>query len=874
MPSHDDESSLLPPDNTPAAHFSDDTSWLRDGHLLSYPPCERARDRLHSLARTPQYRHSPHNPVSYFPEASVLAFLRSGQGEESVGKTVFFCQCARCSKQAGRRAGLQYRPWSPHLLGEFATIYALLIHLGYPALISVFRQESLKLDHYITSRDLTFLTVPSLDVLEPAQKDSICDRILHEQYRFRVVKFVQDNVVRKIREREILPIREKQIAAGQGNFGEVFEMTIDPGYMEGRLGDLKISRFARKVFKRLRSAEKEGIKEFVLQQITSDQFQHPNLMQALAAFEHGQDDFFILFEYAESTLEKMLGSSQPSLTGQNLWEQVEGLASGLAHLHNIPECNNQETFGQMVHRDLKPANILIVGNVMKIADFGFARWNPGTADTYSAAEEYSTYGAYNNYCPPLNGDASDKYDVYSFGAMISEIACLDLNGAPGVTSYRQNRYADEGSGTKTWRFHYHDQSDMKVSVAKEHEKLLLDVENCERHQVQSLSPWQQVFYKKELFDMFETMLRGCAADRPTAAHVKERLKYFNEIAHVNAANKAHQMQPDIVERWLETLIKVKAKTEDRFIARTPALDDWYAIWLYPDAGNEHVNMQIVQFSIGQDNLPYFIDKIKIINAVDRKSESAILRLKPLYLAAGNEHAFEVTLSEQGPVVYRFLRREDALRFQGVMTGHLVHGNHSLDIKGFSLLRRLPLRKVVLGQKQDILTGGSSTVQMWAQNSGTVPNISLVILLENKLHIIKIAAYSHEPKKRKANDEVLFTTACLKLVQWQSVDITDGIPLNLELQKFKHLDRVEIYFSVVKDAEMFWRNLADLQTKWFSQARHQGRDGAASSHVSPRPSPLSQDHQRRSSGATSASVGAGRSLSEDNEGRVNTQPAVL
>lgn len=68
-------------------------------------------------------------------------------------------------------------------------------------------------------------------------------------------------------------------------------------------------------------------------------------------------------------------------------------------------------------------------------------------------------------------------------------------------------------------------------------------------------------------------------------------------------------------------------------------------------------MQIVQFSIGQDSLPYLIDKFKIINAVDRKSESAILRLKPLYLAAGNEHAFEVTLSEQGPVVYRFLRRE-------------------------------------------------------------------------------------------------------------------------------------------------------------------------------------------------------------------------
>ena len=28
----------------------------------------------------------------------------------------------------------------------------------------------------------------------------------------------------------------------------------------------------------------------------------------------------------------------------------------------------------IIHRDLKPANILILGNVFKIADFGFARY--------------------------------------------------------------------------------------------------------------------------------------------------------------------------------------------------------------------------------------------------------------------------------------------------------------------------------------------------------------------------------------------------------------------------------------------------------------------------------------------------------------------
>lgn len=249
MPSHTDPTSLLLTDSTPAAPFSDDTSWLRNGDLRSYPACERARDQLISLAKTPQSRHLPRGVVSYFPEASVIAFFESGREEQNVGKTVWCCNCAKCQKQAGRNAGIEYRrrTWSSkYLQGDFASIFALLIYLRCPALILLFRQKSLTLSsQYLTPDSLDFLDVEKnheiLALLDGIQARNIRAEILSIQYRFRVPSFSIDTVYKKLSEDEILPIKEKQIASGEGNFGEVYEMDIDPGYISQNLKDLKVS---------------------------------------------------------------------------------------------------------------------------------------------------------------------------------------------------------------------------------------------------------------------------------------------------------------------------------------------------------------------------------------------------------------------------------------------------------------------------------------------------------------------------------------------------------------------------------------------------------------------------------------------------------
>jgi serine/threonine protein kinase len=220
----------------------------------------------------------------------------------------------------------------------------------------------------------------------------------------------------------------------------------------------------------------------------------------------------------------------------------------------------------MVHRDLKQANVLIVNNVMKIADFGFADWNPGPAGKYSTSGEYSTYGAFNNYCPPLDGKVSDRYDIYSLGAMMSEIACFDLGKGPRVGLYRKRRFADvvEGSRTSSWRFYYYDLNNMKRSVADEHHRILDDVERYSGDPLASVQPWQEFFYRRALFDLIEEMIHGSAAQRPTAAYVKEKLGHFTQRAGSDAAhNVDNRRQHHFVNNWLETLVELPANVENR-----------------------------------------------------------------------------------------------------------------------------------------------------------------------------------------------------------------------------------------------------------------------------------------------------------------------
>jgi serine/threonine protein kinase len=180
---------------------------------------------------------------------------------------------------------------------------------------------------------------------------------------------------------------------------------------------------------------KDGLLEwFKIKQVRK--IKHDHVMPILGAFQHG-DIFFFLMEKAEETLGRYLRSKGTTFTPKELWEQVQGLAAGLASLH-------EGAFGSPVtyHKDLKPANILIVGKVMKISDFGLAEFKiVGPIVRDSRGSGVPDEHGYRPYAAPAS--AGSRYtrssDVWSLGAIMSEIATFDIQKKDEVGRYRKDR---------------------------------------------------------------------------------------------------------------------------------------------------------------------------------------------------------------------------------------------------------------------------------------------------------------------------------------------------------------------------------------------------------------------------------------------------
>lgn len=272
-------------------------------------------------------------------------------------------------------------------------------------------------------------------------------------------------------------------------------------------------------------------------------------MPALAAFEHGKDFFFILFELAESTLYKFLVGGGPDISPRELWKQVLGLLDGLARLHRMG----------VVHRDLKPANVLIVKGVMKIADFGFASYNPSLDTTGSSLTGSYVPEGISNYSPPPSDGGCEKYDVYFLGAMMSEIACFDIGKESRVAQYRQSRSEDPGEKhNHSRRFYYQEGNEMKASVAEQHLTLLKWVQEESENPETTMVPWQEFFLQEDLFSMIEDMLHGSKASRPKAAEVAFRLGKFSTQAEEDIAHQAQNINDRTeyraVNKWLELFV--------------------------------------------------------------------------------------------------------------------------------------------------------------------------------------------------------------------------------------------------------------------------------------------------------------------------------
>ncbi|XP_031486502.1 L-type lectin-domain containing receptor kinase VIII.1-like [Nymphaea colorata] len=159
----------------------------------------------------------------------------------------------------------------------------------------------------------------------------------------------------------------------------------------------------------------QGKAEFLSELSIIGALRHRNLVQLLG-WCHQKGEILLVYEFMPNgSLDKALFLPAPMLPWRHRRRILAGVASALAYLHD--ECEKQ-----VIHRDVKASNIMLDdGFNAKLGDFGLARQieHDRSPDATIAA---GTMG----YLAPeyvLSGRATDKTDVFSFGAVVLEVAC-------------------------------------------------------------------------------------------------------------------------------------------------------------------------------------------------------------------------------------------------------------------------------------------------------------------------------------------------------------------------------------------------------------------------------------------------------------------
>ncbi|KAG9454360.1 hypothetical protein H6P81_007264 [Aristolochia fimbriata] len=213
---------------------------------------------------------------------------------------------------------------------------------------------------------------------------------------------------------------------GQGGFGPVYK---------GRLPDGQ-----EVAVKRLSKRSGQGLNEFKNELQVIAKLQHRNLVRLLAWCVH-EDEKILVYEYMPNkSLDKFLFDPAPGarLDWETRFRIIEGIAQGLLYLHRLSRL-------KIIHRDLKSGNILLDSAMNpKISDFGMARIFGGNQTEANTNRVVGTYG----YMSPeyaLDGNFSEKSDVFSFGVLLLEIVSGKKN-----TGFYQNTPSLLGHAWQLW----------------------------------------------------------------------------------------------------------------------------------------------------------------------------------------------------------------------------------------------------------------------------------------------------------------------------------------------------------------------------------------------------------------------------------------
>lgn len=174
---------------------------------------------------------------------------------------------------------------------------------------------------------------------------------------------------------------------------------------------------------------------------TVNKLHDDHIVKIIKAYKNGTT-FNIIFPCAKTNLGRFLRDQQYNAEEMNrtlpqlnpLWTQMLGVARALDKIitYDVPDVEAEERmYGY--HFDLKPQNILVEdNNTLVISDFGQAYFKKVTGTSSRVVGK----GGTDAYAPPemenLNNKPNRKYDVWSLGCILVEVATFVAYGSEGL----------------------------------------------------------------------------------------------------------------------------------------------------------------------------------------------------------------------------------------------------------------------------------------------------------------------------------------------------------------------------------------------------------------------------------------------------------
>ncbi|KAI4349176.1 hypothetical protein L6164_009804 [Bauhinia variegata] len=162
------------------------------------------------------------------------------------------------------------------------------------------------------------------------------------------------------------------------------------------------------------SHNSQGKNEFLSELSIIGSLRHRNLVR-LQGWCHEKGEILLVYDLMPNgSLDKALYEARTPLPWPHRRKILLGVASALAYLHQ--ECENQ-----VIHRDIKTSNIMLdEGFNARLGDFGLARQTE-----HDKSPDATVAAGTMGYLAPeylLTGRATEKTDVFSYGAVVLEVA--------------------------------------------------------------------------------------------------------------------------------------------------------------------------------------------------------------------------------------------------------------------------------------------------------------------------------------------------------------------------------------------------------------------------------------------------------------------